>query len=80
MPVNVEADLNKLRQACEKKISDFAKVVSVNIVPIAFGLKALEFILMAEEEKGGTEKLEKELKNLADVSSVDILDVRRAVG
>jgi len=48
--------------------------------PVAFGLKALKITFVMDENKGSTEELEKEIAEIDEVNSVDVIDVRRAVG
>jgi translation elongation factor aEF-1 beta len=47
---------------------------------IAFGLKSIEIVFLISESKGSTEGLEKQIAELSGVSSVDVIDVRRAIG
>ena len=66
----------------KKDIADFcdSKEFKTQIEPIAFGLKALNIIFVMDEGKGSTEKLEKKISQLDDVESVEVTDVRRAIG
>lgn len=47
---------------------------------MAFGIKALILIFVMKEETGSTEPLEENIKNISAVQSVDVTDVRRAIG
>ena len=49
-------------------------------MPIAFGLKALDILFVMDEAKGSTEELEKTVSQIEGVESVEVPDVRRAVG
>ncbi len=82
MPKSPETDLDKITKQAEEKITGFAGETETKkeIEPIAFGLKALKIIFVMDEEKGSTEPLEKEIEKIEGVSSVDVIDVRRAVG
>ncbi len=81
MPQGVETNLEQLKQALKELAEGFSvHVHKIEEKPIAFGLEALEVVLLVDESKGDTEELEKEITNLANVSSVDVIDVRRAVG
>lgn len=82
MPTGVEINLGQLGQACKQKIESFGgKVHKIDKVPIAFGMNALEFIFLVEEQRGrALEELEEDIKQIPDVSTVDITDVRRAFG
>ncbi len=82
MPDSPETDLHSV----EKKVKELIKKFSgeeefrVKHEPIAFGLKAIDITFVMDEKKGSTEELEKEISQVEDVSSVEVTDVRRAVG
>ena len=81
MPESPETDLvliqNKATPLIQKTGAQLAKTEHE---PVAFGLKALKLILIADEEKGSTDALEAEIKKIDGVQSVDVVDVRRAIG
>lgn len=80
MPSSPQADLKKLIEKAEKKITELkGKVSKTETVPIAFGLNAI-FITIAWPEEQDNEILETELANIGDISSVQIIDFRRAFG
>jgi len=82
MPESPDIVLDKLYSKIEPLIrkftgeSEFRKEEE----PIAFGLKALKITFVMDENKGSTEELEKKISALDGVNSVDVADVRRAVG
>ncbi len=82
MPESPEVDLHAIEADAKKKIIDFAGAgdTKTEEVPIAFGLKALQIIFIMEESKGSTEPLEDEIGHTEGVKSVEVSDVRRAVG
>ena len=81
MPDSPEADLEKICDQAKQKISEFGGTVGkTEQVPVAFGLKSLDMMFSMPEEKGSTEDLEKSLETIQNISSVQVLDVRRAVG
>ena len=81
MPESPETDLGKVEAGVKKIIEkDGSTFHASEIVPIAFGLKALEFIFMRDESKGDTEPMEKQFAKIKGVQSVDVIDVRRAFG
>jgi elongation factor 1-beta len=79
MPESPEIDLKKLEAAVCKRIHDWTgqKVDKVDVIPVAFGLKALNIVFKVGEDKGGTEPLEKELVTVAGVNSVDVIRLDR---
>tara|TARA_Y100000310_G_C20500388_1_gene723682 strand:- start:412 stop:687 length:276 start_codon:yes stop_codon:yes gene_type:complete len=81
MPDSPERDLNDLKEHITAQVKDFGgDVGKTEEEPIAFGLKALLIIFVMDEAKGSTEELEKQIAGLDGVQSVDVTDVRRAIG
>ena len=48
--------------------------------PIGFGLNALKVTFVMDEEGGSTDKLEEDLKSIEGITSVEVIDMRRALG
>jgi len=82
MPNDTSIDLSNVESRAKKEIVDFcnSKEFKTSIEPIAFGLKALNIIFVMDESKGSTEKLEEKIKLIKGVESVEVTDVRRAIG
>lgn len=81
MPEDPEVDLSKIESEAKKAIAESGgEVGKVELLPVAFGLKALRLIFVADEKKGGTEQLEEKIANIPGVMSVEVTDVRRAIG
>jgi elongation factor 1-beta len=81
MPESPDTDLKLLETEAKTKISAFdGEVGRVEIEPIAFGLNALKLIFVMDEKKGSTDALETDIAKLAGVNSVEVTDVRRAIG
>jgi translation elongation factor aEF-1 beta len=81
MPESPEVSLDDVFTDTKKAIEQFGgEVGRVEQVPIAFGLKSLNVIFVMNENIGSTEVLEKQISGIAGVSSVDVTDVRRAIG
>jgi elongation factor 1-beta len=82
MPESPETDLDALQAKIIQKITDFSGETETRTSqePIAFGLKALKIIFVSEESKGSVDVLEDQIRSLEGVQSVEITDVRRAIG
>jgi elongation factor 1-beta len=82
MPSNPEIDLSSLETKVKEEIgiSVGATEFKTEINPVAFGLKALDVIFVMDESKGDTEELEKKLTTIEGIESVEVTDVRRALG
>jgi len=80
MPDSPSADLKAIEAKSEEIINSMHKtIVKVEEEPIAFGLKAM-ILSFAWNDEIETEKLEAELGKIEHVSSVEILDIRKAFG
>ncbi len=81
MPDAPDSDLEAIRDAAKKEIAKFGgKVGKEEIEPVAFGLKAIKLVFISDEAKGGTDSLEAAIAQIAGVTGVEVVDVRRAVG
>lgn len=82
MPENPEVDLDKVQAEALEKIKAFAGPgdTKTEQIPMAFGLKSLQIIFIMDEAQGSTEPLEEDLSKIKGVNSVEVTDVRRAVG
>jgi len=82
MPDSPETDLDKIEEQTKILITEFAGKgeMKTEQEPIAFGLKALKILFVADEAKGSTDELETKINLIEGVSSVETTDVRRAIG
>jgi len=81
MPESPEVDLEAVKIKASEKIHEFGgEVGKTEEEPLAFGLKSLNIIFVMDEAKGSTDQLEEEIKQVEGVQSVEVTDVRRAIG
>ena len=81
MPESPEVNLGALGSEISKLVADFGgEVGKTEEEPVAFGIKALKIIFVADESKGSTDSLEEKAAALTGVESVEVTDVRRALG
>lgn len=82
MPESPDVNIEELEKKVKEKITAFAGEgdTKVTIEPVAFGLKSLNIIFVMDESIGSTEPLEKEVDSIEGVNSIEVTDVRRAVG
>jgi elongation factor 1-beta len=83
MPEDPEVNLQAVQDTASEKIDAFVGESGekrYEIEPIAFGLKALKITFVMDEKIGTTDPLEQELASIDGVNSVDVIDVRRAIG
>jgi len=81
MPESPETNLKAIEEKAKTFVSEYGgEVGKVEEKPVAFGLKALEIIFVSNEDLGSTDKLEQNIASIESVSSVEVTDVRRAIG
>ena len=81
MPTGVDVNLDELKGKATLEIKQLGGEVGKDeIQPVAFGLNALILIFLMDESIGSTEDLENNISALDGVNSVQVTDVRRAIG
>ena len=81
MPVSPDSDLAQIEEFCRVKFTESkAKFHSVSTEEVAFGLKALVFVIFGDEKVLNLDVLESAIKENKNVSTTEVIDVRRAVG
>ncbi len=82
MPDSPEIDLAKVESEALDKIKSFTEMDNYKTEqePVAFGLKAVKILFVMDEAKGATDPLEEDVNSIEGVNSVEITDVRRAIG
>ena len=80
MPSAVDTDLAEIKEKTKKLIEEKeGSGVKFEEELIAFGLKAVIVFFLWDEEKE-LEPLEKELEKIENISSIQTIDIRRAIG
>ena len=77
MPDSPDIDIAKIKVEVEKSIPEEAELDKIEEEPIAFGLIALNVMVVVGDIEGGTEKVEEALSKIENVGSVEVVDVRR---
>jgi elongation factor 1-beta len=77
MPEDVDVDLDDLLDRIKKVIPDGTDVRATEIVPFAFGLKALRMNVARDESMGGTDDIEEAISAQDGVSQVEVEMVSR---
>jgi len=83
MPSNPEINMDDLETKSKVKIKEFIKEDSdmkTEIEPVAFGLNALKIIFVMDESLGSPDPLAESIEEFEEVTSAEIVDVRRALG
>ena len=77
MPESPEVDLAHVKENVEQSIPQGTELHKIEEEPIAFGLVALNVIVVVDDAEGGTEKAEEVFSKIDDVASVEVVDIRR---
>jgi elongation factor 1-beta len=77
MPESPDVDLAQIKGDVEKSITPEAELHKIEEQPIAFGLVALNVMVVVGDAEGGTEKVEENLSKIDGINSVEVVDVRR---
>jgi elongation factor 1-beta len=82
MPETPEIDLEAMKDKVAGLVKEFAgdRETKVEIEPVAFGLKALKYIFVMDEDLGSPDIVAEKVQALEGVQSSEVSDVRRAVG
>jgi elongation factor 1-beta len=72
MPKDINVDIQNLKSEILSKIK-----ASIQEVPIAFGLRALDVFVLAEDKEGEMERIEKLLKEINGVGEIEVIEVTR---
>jgi elongation factor 1-beta len=80
MPTSPEVDLERIEETAKELVESMGgKNCNFEEEPIAFGLKAI-IAFFAWPEELELEELENSLNGIEDVSSIQVIDMRRALG
>ncbi|MEW6011450.1 MAG: elongation factor 1-beta [Euryarchaeota archaeon] len=77
MPESPEVDLENIKKNIEDSMPETAELHKIEEEPIAFGLVALNVIVVVGDAEGGTEVVEENLSKINDVGNVEVTDIRR---
>lgn len=75
MPTGVEVDLNKMKENIKTALPSEVNLNGIEEEPIAFGLVALKVGVILDDRGGGGDEVERVLSEVADVNSVDLVDM-----
>jgi len=77
MPTGTDADYKSIQKGIEEVVKKYGKIHSIEIKPLAFGLKALEAVILLSDSAGGIDEIEAGVARIKGVGSIEILDVNR---
>ncbi len=64
-------------EAVKKSVEQIAKVQNFSEEEVGFGIKVLKATLLLRDEEGGMDKIEEQIKNIENVSQVEVESVSR---
>ena len=79
MPLGIDTNLEEIKSNAKEKIKEIkGEITKFEEVPVAFGLKSL-IAYIRIDEKQDTNIIEEAIQQIDGVSSIDIIDYRKAV-
>ncbi len=79
LPESPDVDIKKIKEEVKVSIPEDAKLHKIEEEPIAFGLTALNIMVVVGDVEGGTEKVEEKLSKIEGISNVEVIDIRRLI-
>lgn len=76
-PLEVNTDLNNLKNLIEKNMPDYASVYKFEEEPVAFGLVTIIAHITMPDEEGKMDEVEKCLNSIKEVSEIQVISVSR---
>ena len=81
MPEGVDVSLTQIEQSSKEAIEKYGgRMMRVEKEPIGFGLVALKMTFSMDENKGSTDVLEDQIKAIAGIMNVEVVNVGRVLG
>jgi len=77
MPDGIDANMDDLLERVKGAIPEGTDVRANEVIPVAFGLKALRMNVVREESMGGTDDIEEAITALDGVAQVEVEMVSR---
>lgn len=77
MPESPDEDLAQIKADIENNLPEGTELHKIEEEPIAFGLVALNVMVVVDDGEGGTEPAEAAFAEIKGVSTVEVTDVRR---
>ena len=77
MPTDIDVNLAKVSDEIKKVAGDKCRVHTIEEKPIAFGLNALEVILLFNDKQGGMEEVQERISRIVGVGEAEVTDLNR---
>lgn len=77
MPEGPDVDLEKIKSDIGNSIPSSTELHKIEEEPIAFGLVALNVMVVVDDAEGGTEEVEENLSKIEGITNIEVTDVRR---
>ncbi len=77
MPTGTDVDYKSIQKGIEDIVKKYGKVHSMEVKPLAFGLKSIEAVILLNDGQGGIEEIESAVSKLKGVGSIETVDVNR---
>lgn len=75
LPESVDADFDELMERIQKALPEGVKIQKVEKKPFAFGLSAMELLVIMRDEAGISDRTEASLSEIDGVQSIETLEM-----
>ena len=75
MPESTDFDFGGLDRTIASKLPQGSELKDKRIVPIAFGLRSYEVMIIAEDREGTSENVERALSGIGGIQSVESIEI-----
>ncbi len=79
MPKDANVDIESWKDQVKDVISKYGELLSADVEPIAFGLKALKITFSLEDKEGLMDNVESELKTIEGVGELSVISMGRSL-
>ena len=75
LPESPDADMEDLKQKIEAALPEGARIANLSIKPFAFGLNAIEVVVVVGDEAGISDRTEESLSSISGIQSIETLEM-----
>lgn len=75
LPEAPDADIEDLKRKIEAALPEGARIGNLTVKPFAFGLNAIEAVVVVRDEAGISDRTEQSLSSIPGIQSIETLEI-----
>jgi len=75
LPESPDADMEDLKQKIGTALPEGARIANLSMKPFAFGLNAIEVVVVVRDEAGISDRTEESLSSISGIQSIETLEM-----